>query len=72
MIVCNNQILAQTPVNQHRPKLFQQNPHLPEAEYSGFETTVETTGMSLESELLIQVILEDQTKIALGKIKPIQ
>jgi hypothetical protein len=72
IIICNNKILAQTPVNQHRPKLLQQNPHLLEAEYSGFETTIETTGMSLESELLIQVILEDQTKIALGKIKPIK
>jgi hypothetical protein len=72
MIVCNHQVLAQTPVNQIRPKVAQKYPNLPEAKYSGFETTIDITGMSLQSELEIQVILEDQTKVSLATIKPIE
>ncbi len=72
LIVCNQQVLAQLPVNQLRPKVAKKYPNIPEAKYSGFETTVEITGMSLSGELLIQVILEDQTNIDLGKIQPIE
>ncbi|MGB3404809.1 MAG: sulfotransferase family 2 domain-containing protein [Microcoleaceae cyanobacterium] len=72
IVVCNHQVLARTLVDKVRPKLSEIYPNIPEAKYSGFEITIEIIGMSLQSELLIQVILADNKKITLAKIKPIE
>ena len=70
IVVCNRQILARTPVDQLRQRVSEIYPKIPEAKYSGFEATIDITGMSLQSELLVQVILEDRTNISLAKIQP--
>ena len=71
IITNNNTILAQIPVNQIRPKIAQLYQDRPEANNSGFETTLKMTGISAQSSLKIQVILEDNSKILMGTIQPL-
>ena len=67
-IVCEGKVLNQTPVNQSRPdvtKVYQ----VSGAKQSGFETFVVVTGMPLNTELVIQVILENNSRIKIGVIR---
>lgn len=66
----NGKILAKTPVNKLRPDVAQVH-SVPGAESSGFEIAVVVTGIPLNSQLILEAILEDRSKVKIGAIQAI-
>jgi len=64
----DNQILAETPINLYRPDVAKKYPVL-NAEQSGFQVKVFVAGMAENSELFLQVLLENQIEIDIAIIR---
>ena len=64
----DNQVLAETPINLYRPDVAKEHPVL-NAEQSGFQVKVFVAGMAENSELFLQVLLENQIEIDIAIIR---
>lgn len=72
VVLCNNEIVSQSPVNKLRAVVAQKYPNIAEAKHSGFEIPIEVTGMQSSSKLALQVSLEDGSNVTIGTIRPLQ
>ena len=72
MVTYNNEVLSQAPVNKLRAGVAERYPKIAAAQHSGFEIPIELTGMLSSSELLLQVVLEDRSNVAIGTIRPLR
>ena len=70
IFTCNDEVLSETPVKNYRPDVSEVFP-VPGASYSGFQAYISVVGMSSELKLQIQAVLEDNSKVSLGYIQPI-
>lgn len=69
VITCDGQLVEETPANLPRPGVKQRYPDVPEAEKSGFTTSIAVAGMPPEAELLLQAVLADDTHVPLAVIR---
>jgi O-antigen biosynthesis protein len=68
-ILCHGDIVTTTEINQHRLDVAIAYPQIPEAENSGFYTTINLTTLPHKAELNLQVMLANNQRIRLGKIQ---
>jgi len=68
VISYEDKILDTIPVNQLRPGLMKKYPELPEDLKCGFLSSISLLGIPNLAELLVEVVLEDGSKIALSKV----
>jgi len=64
-VLYQTEILLETPVKLRRPLVIQQYPDIPTASQSGFEFSLAVAGISTETELCLEAVLEDQTIVPL-------
>lgn len=69
-VLCNGQLLTETPINLHRPDVAKVYP-VDGAEHSGFFTRVFIAGLRTGAEMLLQVLLADQNSVDIGVIRPL-
>lgn len=70
-VLSRGQVLTEVPINQQRPDVAKVHP-VPGADNSGFSTKVFVAAMQVGSELLLQVLLDDQCAVDIGLIRFIQ
>lgn len=68
-VVFHNEIIATTEINQHRLDVAKAYPQIPEAENSGFLTTINLSNLPYQAEINLQVFLANNQRIRLGKIQ---
>jgi tetratricopeptide (TPR) repeat protein len=68
-VLCNGKSIAKTTINQSRPDVAVVYPHLRVASESGFTTTIELTKLPHDPELVLQVILADNSALKIAKIQ---
>lgn len=69
-IAHNGKVLAQTNVNKLRPDVAQVHA-VPGAESSGFEASVIVAGIPSNSQLIVEAILADRSKVTIGAIQAV-
>ncbi|MGF1540930.1 MAG: hypothetical protein ACFCU5_10845 [Pleurocapsa sp.] len=67
-VIYQEHLLSEIPVNLPSPMITQQYPDIPNAGNSGFESCLAVTGIPLEHELKLQVLLDDESVIPLCAI----
>jgi hypothetical protein len=67
-VVADGQMVARATINQTRPDIARQFPDCSWAKASGFQVTLEGEGRG-DSELLVQVVLDDETRAQLGSAR---
>ncbi|WP_228056526.1 FkbM family methyltransferase [Microcoleus sp. LEGE 07076] len=68
-LICDGEVLREIPVNQHRPDVAAVFSGVPLAENSGYATEWEVTGTLPESQLSLQAVLADDTRVKMGLIR---
>jgi O-antigen biosynthesis protein len=68
-VICNGKSIAKTTINESRPDVAVVYPHLRIASESGFTTTIELTKLPHDPELVLQVILADNSALKIAKIQ---
>ena len=68
-IICNGRILSEASVDKARPDVAKAHPTSPHAQNSGFSTSVSLMGMPSQSVILVQGILENESRVPLYLIK---
>lgn len=64
-----DRVIEKAPVNRPRPGVAKNYPNIPQAKNSGFVIKTGIIGLPLESELRLQAVLSDQSRIKLGTLK---
>jgi hypothetical protein len=67
-VLCQSEILLETPVNLRRPAIAQQYPDILPAGQSGFEFSLGIMGITAPTTINLEVILDDGTNVALCNI----
>ena len=62
-------VLRRVSLNLPRPDVAAAFPHVPGAQRSGFRTTLSLPTIKPELELLVQAVLQDQSRVALAFIR---
>jgi peptidoglycan/xylan/chitin deacetylase (PgdA/CDA1 family) len=68
-VVHEGVVLRRVSLNSSRPDVATVFPHVPGAERSGFRTTLSLPTIKPELELLVQAVLQDQSRVALAFIR---
>ncbi len=68
-MIWNGQVMQRTPVNQLRPGLVKRYPQKSEAKESGFTAFIRADETLIHSEILIQVVLHNQSRIPMYVIR---
>ncbi len=68
-VVHEGAVLRRVPINVRRPGVVAEYPEVPEAEQSGFKTTLGLLQTTLEFELLVRVVLQDNSRVPIGTIR---
>lgn len=61
-------IIRRAPLDQQRPDVAREFPHLPEAAQSGFRTWTSVAGLEPETDLHVRAVLADGTRSRLGGV----
>ncbi len=67
-IISGNKVIVVTDIKETRPDVAQVYPQLPQAANSGFATTINILDLSQNAELILQVVLANETKVKLARI----
>lgn len=67
-IISQGSILQTVPINKQRSGVAKAFPHVIKAKKSGFVATVEFLGLPMVSELTLQAVLADGSRIPVGKV----
>jgi glycosyltransferase involved in cell wall biosynthesis/peptidoglycan/xylan/chitin deacetylase (PgdA/CDA1 family)/SAM-dependent methyltransferase len=67
-VVHEGVVLRRAALNFSRPDVAAAFPHVPSADRSGFQTTVSLPTIKPDLELLVQAVLQDQSRVPLGVI----
>jgi O-antigen biosynthesis protein len=68
-ILCYGEVVTTTEIDRNRLDVAMAYPQIPEAENSGFFTTINLTTLPHKAELNLQVMLANNQRIKLGKIQ---
>ncbi|NEQ36106.1 MAG: hypothetical protein F6K40_07340 [Okeania sp. SIO3I5] len=68
-ILSNGKLLQKVSINKKRPGVAKTYPQIPQAKTSGFVANIEVIGLPKESELTLQAILKNKSRVLLGSIK---
>ena len=68
-VVNNEKVLRKIPVDELRPDLSNSYPDFAAAKRSGFVAMVDLLELPETDELLLQAVLEDESKILIGRVK---
>ncbi len=68
-IISGHQVFCSVGLNDQRLDIATIYPQVPEAEYSGFMAEIELVGLPIPTELTIEALLVDQTRVLLGTIQ---
>ena len=71
-LVCDHQVIQQTAVDHLRPDVGKVYPQVAGSEKSGFSMTIDVRQLPPEAELkllMIQAVLEDESRVALAKVQ---
>lgn len=68
-ILSNGKLLQKVSINKKRPGVAKAYPQIPHAKTSGFVANIGLTGLPKESELTLQAILKNKSRVPLGSIK---
>ncbi|MGD1808717.1 hypothetical protein ACP6PL_25220 [Dapis sp. BLCC M126] len=68
-IISNGQVINKVPINKQRPGVARAYPQVTSAKKSGFSTEIQLISLPKESELTLQAILKDQSRVPLGSLK---
>jgi glycosyltransferase involved in cell wall biosynthesis/Flp pilus assembly protein TadD len=66
--ICNDQLVQETHFNYFRPDVAAVFSEVPHSENSGFMTAVGVIGMPSESQIILQAVLEDGSRIIFGSV----
>ena len=67
-IILGNKVIMVANIKETRPDVAQVYPQLPQAANSGFATTINILDLAQNSELILQVVLANETKVKLARI----
>jgi glycosyltransferase involved in cell wall biosynthesis len=65
----DGRVIRRFPLNYRRPDIAEAFPDVPNAEDSGFKTTVSLLGATPELEVSLQAVLKDQNRVPIGVIR---
>lgn len=68
-VIGNGQVMQTVPINQQRIGVAKAYPQIPQAKISGFETEIEVISLPKASELTLQAVLKDQTRVPISDVK---
>lgn len=68
-LVSDGRVLKRISTNNFRPDVGKVYSEVPRAEHCGFFTTVGVIGTSVQAELLIYAVLEDNSRVSMGVVK---
>ncbi len=68
-LICDQEVIREIPVRQYRSDVAQVFSGVPDAAKSGYVTVLNVEGKLLNSDLHLEAVLADQTRVPLGQIK---
>jgi Predicted glycosyltransferases len=66
--ICHDQVVQETDFNYYRPDVAEVFSQVPQSKNSGFMTAIEVIGMPSESQIILQAVLEDGSRIVFGSV----